>query len=113
MHVTRFDEAPEYSAPGHIGTRCLRMLGREAGPAEFAWLGVSIIEPGGCIEPARSPFEKLYLVLDGELEFGAEDVTWVLKKWDACRFAPNEERAIRNSSDTPASVMLAMSNVPF
>lgn len=111
MDVTRFDEAPEYSAPGHVGMRCLRMLGREAGPADFAWLGVSIIEPGGCIEPARSPFEKLYLVLEGELQFGAEGTRTVLAKWDACRFAPNEERVISNLSDKQATVMLAMSNV--
>lgn len=111
MHVTRFDEAPEYSAPGHIGMRCRRMLGREAGPADFAWLGVSIIEPGGCIEPASSPFEKLYLVLDGELEFSIPGARAVLTKWDACRIAPNEARMISNLSNRQATVMLAMSNV--
>lgn len=111
MHVTRFDQAPEYSAPGHIGMRCLRMLGREAGPAEFAWLGISIIDPGGCIEPASSTFEKLYLVLEGELEFTNTESKLVLGKWDACRFAPNEERMITNLSDRPAAIMLAMSNI--
>lgn len=111
MHVTRFDEAPEYAAPGHFRTRCLRMLGREAGPADFAWLGVSIIEPGGCIEPARSPYEKLYLVLEGELQFGDGEANDRLTTWDACRFAPDEERTIRNMSDRQATVMLAMSNV--
>ena len=29
MHVTRFDEAPEYQAPNHFDMRCLRLQGRE------------------------------------------------------------------------------------
>lgn len=110
MHVTRFGEAPEYTAPGHVGMRCLRMLGRESGPADFAWMGLSIIEPGGCIAAAASPFEKLYLVLEGELEFRTPGEISTLGKWDACRIEPNEERTIVNLSPSQATVMLAMSN---
>jgi len=111
MHVTRFGEAPEYMAPGHIGMRCLRMLGKESGPADFAWMGLSIIESGGSIEAAASPFEKLYLVLDGELEFRTPGESNWLTKWDACRVAPNEERTIVNLSSHQATVMLVMANI--
>ena len=34
MHVTRFDEAPEYQAPNHFDMRCLRLQGREVAPEE-------------------------------------------------------------------------------
>ena len=46
MNVTRLHAAPEYLAPNHFDMRCLRLQGREAGPAEQLWLGVSIIAPG-------------------------------------------------------------------
>lgn len=111
MHVTHFAEAPEYSAPGHDGMRCLRMLGKEACPSGFAWMGLSIIEPGGCIQPSASPYEKLYLVVEGELEFSGGGAPTALGRWDACRFAPGEERMIANRSGRQATVVLAMANM--
>lgn len=111
MHVTRLDDAPEYHAPGHDGMRCLRMLGKEAGPAGFGWMGLSIIEPGGTIEKSFSPYEKLYLVLEGELVFMSGEITAILGRWDACRIGPNEDREISNRSDRQATIVLAMSNV--
>ena len=40
MHVTRISAAPEYQAPNHVDMTCLRLQGREAGPAEQLWLGL-------------------------------------------------------------------------
>jgi uncharacterized cupin superfamily protein len=111
MDVTRFAEAPEYHAPGHEGMRCLRMLGREAGPSGVAWMGLSIIEPGGCVQPSVSPYEKLYLVIEGELEFSNQEGVVILRPWDACRFAQNERRTIANRSGQRATVLLAMANI--
>lgn len=111
MHITRFAEAPEYHAPGHEGMRCLRILGKEAGPAGFAWMGLSFIEPGGRIQPSVSPYEKLYLVIEGELEFGNADGAMRVGQWDACRFAQNEERMVTNKTDRQAIILLAMANV--
>lgn len=111
MNVTRFAEAPEYHAAGHEGMRCLRMLGKEAGPAGFGWLGLSIIEPGGTVRPSDSPYEKLYFVVEGELQFGDGDTFTRLGRFDACRFDQGESRTIVNSSDQPATVLLAMANV--
>lgn len=111
MHITRLDDAPEYHAPGHDGMRCLRMLGREAGPADFAWMGLLIIEPGGTIDKSVSPYEKLYIVLEGELVFVSGETPATLVRWDACRVGPNEDRAISNRSNRQATVVLAMSNI--
>ncbi|HSI56112.1 MAG TPA: cupin domain-containing protein, partial [Ideonella sp.] len=67
MNVTRFDAAPEYAAPNHFDMRCVRLQGREAGPAEQLWLGVSTLAPGGHTTLDASPIEKHYVVLEGEL----------------------------------------------
>ena len=56
MHVTRLDSAPAYDAPGHAGMRMLRLQGREAGPADQLWLGLSTLLPGGGTRrPAACP----------------------------------------------------------
>jgi len=108
MHVVRFAEAPPYEAPGHHAMRMVRLQGREAGPSDTLWLGVSRIEPGGGTTLDASGIEKLYVVLEGELTIsnGTEEV--VLRPWDSCRIAPNEGRALKNNTDRPATVLLAM-----
>lgn len=112
MHVTRFDEAPEYQAPNHFDMRCLRLQGREAGPAEQLWLGVSVIAPGGRTGLDPSPMEKHYVVLAGELtlvgELAGRQDRAVLKTFDSCRFAPGEKRQLLNESGQEARVLLAM-----
>jgi uncharacterized cupin superfamily protein len=113
MHVTRLDAAPEYQAPHHHGMRCLRLQGREAGPAEQLWLGLSIVEPGGHTDLSASPMEKHYVVLDGEITLvgvlpdGTRSQT-VLRAGDSCRFAPGDKRQLYNHSYGIARVLLAM-----
>jgi len=113
MNVTRFDQAPTYTAPNHFGMTCLRLQGREAGPAQQLWMGVSVIEPGGHTHLDPSPMEKHYVVLEGELtltgQVGDEPPQQaVLRPFDSCRFAPGEARQLRNTSDRVAKVLLAM-----
>jgi quercetin dioxygenase-like cupin family protein len=112
MHVTRFEQAPVYEAPNHFDMRCVRLQGREAGPAEQLWLGVSSIEPGGHTTLDRSPIEKHYVVLEGELtlvgELDGRREEAVLRRHDSCRFAPGEKRQLVNRSDQLAVVLLAM-----
>jgi quercetin dioxygenase-like cupin family protein len=112
MHVTRIAEAPEYRAPNHFDMTCLRLQGREAGPAEQLWLGMSLIEPGGRTGLDPSPMEKHYVVLEGELTLvGEQDgiqTTAVLGVQDSCRFAPGEKRQLINHTAHRAKVLLAM-----
>jgi hypothetical protein len=117
MHVTRFQSAGAYEAPNHFDMRCLRLQGKEAGPSEQMWMGMSQILPGGHTTLDPSPIEKLYLVLEGELtlrgQFGAEAVQEsVLGPYDSCRFAPGEKRQLVNNSNRPAMVVLVMANSP-
>ena len=108
MNVVRFEAAPVYQAPGHHGMRMVRLQGREAGPSDTLWLGVSRIEPNGGTTLDASGLEKMYVVLEGEVAIsnGHEEV--VLRPWDACRIAPHEKRALSNRTDRAAVVLLAM-----
>lgn len=116
MHVTRIADAPAYEAPNHHDMRCLRLQGKEAGPSTQLWMGMSQILPGGHTALDPSPIEKLYLVLEGELEITGEldgvRQTQRLGPWDSCRFAPGEKRQLRNPGHRPAVVVLVMANSP-
>lgn len=115
MHVTRIHQAPPYEAPGHQGMQMRRIQGREAGPADTVWMGVSIVEPGGGTTASASTVEKFYLVLDGELEVTAQlgdaSQTVVLARHDSCRIAPGESRQLLNRGTQPCSVLLVMPHV--
>lgn len=108
MHVVRFDDAPSYDAPGHTLMEMVRLQGREAGPSDTAWLGVSTLAPGGGTTLDASGVEKLYVVLDGTVTIsnGLEKVS--LSRWDSCRIAPGEGRQLSNGTSEPASILLVM-----
>jgi quercetin dioxygenase-like cupin family protein len=108
MHVNRFADLKPYQSPGHHDMRMLRMQGRDAGPSETMWLGVSQLLPGGRIDPSASPEEKMYVVLEGELTIESGTGTAVLGPWDSCRIAPDETRALRNETNRTVVVLLAM-----
>ncbi|WP_412023928.1 cupin domain-containing protein [Burkholderia cepacia] len=108
MNVTRFRDAPEYFPPNHFGMQCVRLQGREAGPAESLWLGVSTIEPGGHTTMDGSGVEKHYVVLEGEVCVSVGGVEVELQQFDSCRLAPDERRSLHNRSERPAKILLAM-----
>lgn len=88
--------------------RCFRLQGKEAGPAEHLWLGVSIIEPGGGTSLSASSAEKHYVVLEGEVVVKTDGGDVVLQRHDSCRLAPGERRALFNASGRVATILLAM-----
>lgn len=108
MHVTRLDQAPAYDAPGHEQMRMLRLQGRESGPADQLWLGLSYLLPGAGTTLDASEIEKMYVVLEGEVfvSNGAEDAT--LSRWDSCRIAPGEPRRLSNRTNRRAVILLTM-----
>lgn len=112
MNITRFAQAPAYQAPHHFDMHCVRLQGREAGPAEQLWLGVSTLAPGGHTSLEASPMEKHYVVLSGELtlvgELHGQRQEERLRPLDSCRFAPGEARQLINHGTEPARVLLAM-----
>ncbi len=67
MHVKRFSDAKPYEAPNHRGVVGLRLQGFEPGGPTNQWVGYSQFLPGGGAGPDSTPFEKVYVVLDGEM----------------------------------------------
>lgn len=113
MHVVPYDAAPGYDAPGHHGMQMRRLQGREAGPADSLWLGLSVIAPGGGTTTSASAVEKFYVVIEGRLEVSAQGddgrvAVAVLGPLDSCRIAPGESRRLHNPADGPCTVLLAM-----
>ncbi len=112
MNVTRLNEAPEYVAPNHVGMKCLRLQGREAGPAVQLWMGMSIVQPGGSTGVDTSPIEKHYFVVQGEVtvisEIDGVKKHEILRASDSCRIAPGETREVMNHTQHEARVLLAM-----
>lgn len=108
MNLTRYANAPAYSPPNHEGMHCLRLQGHEAGPSDTIWLGLSHLLPGGGTTLDGSTVEKLYVVLDGEVTIVTDGGEHVLRKYDSGRLAPGERRALKNHTNAPASILLAM-----
>jgi mannose-6-phosphate isomerase-like protein (cupin superfamily) len=112
MHLVRQLAAPPYDAPGHEAMHMRRLQGREAGPSDSVWIGLSVIAPGGGTTLTASDIEKFYVVVEGELEVTTRDAdgthTVVLTAMDSCRIAPGEARALRNRGALRATVLLVM-----
>lgn len=113
MHLVRHADAPAYDAPGHAGFQMVRLQGREAGPGDAAWIGLSVVASGGSTSLSASALEKFYVVVDGELEItgvlpnGTTRVE-VLRALDSCRIAPGEARMLVNRGRGAARVLLVM-----
>lgn len=112
MHLVRQLAAPPYDAPGHEAMHMRRLQGRDAGPSDSVWIGLSVIAPGGGTTLTASDLEKFYVVVDGALEVTTRDTdgthTATLGPMDSCRIAPGEARALRNLSARPVTVLLVM-----
>ncbi len=108
MLARRFNEAKPYDAPNHHGVVGLRLQGFEQGGPENQWVGLSQFLPGGGAGPDATPFEKVYVVLDGELTVivGEEETT--LGRYDSCTIAPNETREIVNRRNDVCTLLVVI-----
>ena len=80
----------------------LRLQGFEEGGPTNQWVGLSQFLPGGGAGPDSTPFEKVYVVLDGEMTVSAGGDETVLGRYDSCTIAPGEERVLENRSNQSA-----------
>ena len=109
MEVTRIAEAREYHPPLHHGCTALRLQGFDASGADFAWTGLSHIEPGGGADMDAGALGKIYVVVEGEVTVRLEDGSaTVLGALDSCFIPAGEMREVRNDSDTVASMIVIM-----
>jgi quercetin dioxygenase-like cupin family protein len=109
MHITRLSEAPRYDAPKHFDMRSLRLQGMDVSPAKFSWVGISHFLPQGGAEMDTSPLEKIYVVLEGEITVQlAGGETHTLRALDSCYIGGGEARAIRNETNSVATMLVVM-----
>ena len=112
MLVKRFQDAKPYDAVNHWGNLGVRLQGFEAGGPTNQWVGLSHFLPGGGAGPDSTPFEKIYVVLEGEMTVIIDGKETVLKKLDSCTINANEVRKIENRSNAVCSMLVVIPYPP-
>lgn len=108
MKVTRFEEAKPYEAPNHFDVVGLRLQGFEEGGPTNQWVGLSQFLPGGGAGPDATPFEKVYVVIEGEMTVIIGDEETVLCKFDSCTIPADQIRKIENRQNSVCTMMVIM-----
>ncbi|WP_412565760.1 cupin domain-containing protein [Thalassobius sp. MITS945101] len=112
MHLKRFRDAVPYEAPNHHGCFGLRLQGFEAEGPQNQWVGFSQFLPGGGAGPDSTPFEKVYVLLEGEMTVIVDGEETVLAPMDSCTIAPNEVRILVNRSNQTAKMLVVIPYPP-
>lgn len=112
MHLKRFQDARPYEAPNHFGCHGLRLQGFEDGGPTNQWIGFSQFLPGGGAGPDSTPFEKVYVVLDGEMTVIIDGTETTLSSMDSCTIAPGEVRLIENRSNHICKMLVVIPYPP-
>lgn len=112
MHLKRFESARPYEAPNHFACHGLRLQGFEEGGPTNQWVGHSQFLPGGGAGPDATPFEKVYVVLEGEMTVIVDGEETVLGKYDSCTIAPGEIRKIENRRNSVCTMLVVVPYPP-
>ncbi|WP_299550488.1 cupin domain-containing protein [uncultured Tateyamaria sp.] len=108
MLLKRFADAQPYDAPNHWGVAGLRLQGFEDNGPENQWIGFSQFLPGGGAGPDATPFEKVYVVLEGEMTVTIDGTDTVLRAMDSCTIPPGEVRKIANHSNHVCKMLVVI-----
>ena len=112
MHLKRFAEAKPYDPPNHRGVVGLRLQGFEPDGPTNQWVGLSQFLPGGGAGPDSTPFEKVYVVLEGEMTVIIDGRETRLGRYDSCTIAPGEVREINNRSNHVCTMLVVIPYPP-
>lgn len=112
MLVKRFQDAKPYDAPNHWGVVGLRLQGFEPGGPTNQWIGYSQFLPGGGAGPDSTPFEKVYVVLEGEMTLEWDDQTAVLGPMDSCTVPAGQLRRIENKTNHVCKMLVVIPYPP-
>ena len=112
MLIKHFEDAEAYEAPNHWDFSGLRLQGFEDGGPTSQWIGFSQFLPGGGAGPDSTPFEKVYVVLEGEMTIEWDDQTVVLRAMDSCTIPPGQTRRIENKSNHVCKMLVVMPYPP-
>ena len=64
--------------------------------------------PGGGAGPNSTPFEKVYVVLEGEMTVIINGAETVLREMDSCTISPGEVREIENRSNHVCKLLVVL-----
>lgn len=112
MLAKRFAEAKPYDAPNHRAVVGLRLQGFEEGGPANQWVGISQFLPGGGAGPDSTPFEKVYVVLDGEMTVTVDGADTVLGRYDSCTISPGEVRVLENRTNHVTTMLVVIPYPP-
>jgi Mannose-6-phosphate isomerase len=112
MHIKRYAEAQPYDAPNHWGVVGLRLQGFEAGGPTNQWVGYSQFLPGGGAGPDSTPFEKVYVVIEGEMTLEWDGQSVVLGPMDSVTIPPGQIRRIENRSNHVCKMLVVIPYLP-
>ena len=112
MHLKRFQDAQPYEAPNHFGCHGLRLQGFEEGGPTNQWIGFSQFLPGGGAGPDSTPFEKVYVVLEGEMTVIVDGTESTLGPMDSCTIAADEVRKIENRTNHTCKMLVVIPYPP-
>ena len=112
MLVKRFADAQKYEAPNHRGVLGLRLQGFEVGGPQNQWVAYSQFLPGGGAGPDATPFEKIYVVLEGEMTVIIDGMETILRAMDSCTIPPGEVREIINRCNHVCKMLVVIPYPP-
>lgn len=112
MHLKRFKDAEPYIAPKHFHCHGLRLQGFEEGGPTNQWVGFSQFLPCGGAGPDSTPFEKVYVVLEGEMTVIVDGIETVLGQYDSCTIPAGETRTIVNRRNDTCKMLVVIPYSP-
>ena len=108
MHLKRFSDAKPYDAPNHRGVIGLRLQGFEDGGPENQWVGFSQFLPGGGAGPDATPFEKVYVVTEGEMTITVDGIDTIIGPMDSCTIPAGEVRILENRTNNVVKMIVVI-----
>ena len=109
MFVTRFTDVLVTHVDKHFGCEVKRLQRADVtGPTSFT-VSLTRFKPFGGAEADISLFEKVYVVLEGELIVRTGGHESTLRKLDSCCIRPNEYRSVMNEGTEDAVVLVVIS----
>jgi mannose-6-phosphate isomerase-like protein (cupin superfamily) len=113
MKVTRLEEAVKYSPPKHTADcHAMHLQHKKLGCDAPYWVGCSYYLPGSKAEWDASPLDKVYIVLEGELTMAFDDQEVKLGPMDSIYIGPDENREVRNDTNSVATMLVVMPYPP-
>lgn len=112
MKKVELKDAPTYEAAGHFGCTALRLHHKDLTGSQNFWVGLSHFLPKGGAEMGGGDFERIYIVLSGNITVtGADGQVFQLGPMDSLYMAAGEKRSILNKTNNPVS-MLVLAGYP-